>query len=100
MGGCGLLDRLRRDNRLVVATFACPRRLSRRSRSKRPHPPIYLAADAPSALKRAATLANEWNPVGIPFDGLGHMMANFRNMAEAAGRDPATDEVVVRANLS
>jgi probable F420-dependent oxidoreductase len=65
-----------------------------------PHPPIYLAAYAPSALKRAATLANGWNPTGIPVDGLRQMITNLRDMAKAAGKDPAAVEVVVRANLS
>jgi len=67
---------------------------------QKPHPPIYLAAYAPSALKRAATLANGWNPVGIPVDGLRQMITNLRDMAKAVGKDPAAVEVVVRANLS
>ena len=67
---------------------------------QKPHPPIYLAAYAPTALKRAATLANGWNPVGIPVDGLRQMITNLRDMAKAAGKDPAAVEIVVRANLS
>ena len=30
---------------------------------QKPHPPIYLAAFAPAALKRLATVADGWNPV-------------------------------------
>lgn len=80
--------------------FRVPKAIIAPKPIQKPHPPIYLAAYAPSALKRAATLANGWNPVGIPFDGLGQMMTNLRGMAEAAGRDPAAVEVVLRANLS
>jgi len=36
---------------------------------EKPHPPIYLTAYAPAALKRATTLANDWMPVGIPLGG-------------------------------
>ena len=66
---------------------------------KKPHPPIYLAAFVPQALRRAAVYANGWNPVGIPADGMAKMMAQLREMAAAAGRDPAAMEVVVRANI-
>src|SRR3954452_2556512 len=33
---------------------------------QKPHPPIYLAAFAPPALKRIATSAQGWNPVMVP----------------------------------
>ncbi|MBI1894244.1 MAG: LLM class F420-dependent oxidoreductase [Candidatus Rokubacteria bacterium] len=66
---------------------------------QKPHPPIYLAAYAPAALKRAATLANGWLPVGVPVEGMAQMMTHLREMAKAAGRDPSTLELVVRANL-
>ncbi len=66
---------------------------------QKPHPPIYLAAFAPAALKRAATLANGWLPVGVPVEGMTQMLAQLREMARAAGRDPSTLELVVRANL-
>ena len=37
---------------------------------QQPHPPIYLAAFAPPAMKRLATMANGWNPVAIPLEGM------------------------------
>ena len=43
--------------------------------------------------------ANGWNPVGIPAEGMAKMMAQLREMAKAAGRDPSAMEVVVRANV-
>lgn len=80
--------------------FQVPRSIIQPKPVQKPHPPIYLAAFSPGALKRAATLANGWNPVGVPLDGLKQMMAGLKDMAQAAGRAPAAVEVVLRANLS
>jgi alkanesulfonate monooxygenase SsuD/methylene tetrahydromethanopterin reductase-like flavin-dependent oxidoreductase (luciferase family) len=49
-----------------------------------------MAAYAPGALNRVARLADGWLPVGIPLAGVGAMMGQVRQMAEAAGRDPAS----------
>jgi probable F420-dependent oxidoreductase len=65
---------------------------------QKPHPPIYIAAFAPAALKRLATHANGWNPVAIPVDGMAQMFAGARQMAKEAGRDPSSLKLVVRAN--
>jgi probable F420-dependent oxidoreductase len=40
---------------------------------QQPHPPIHLAAYAPSALGRAARLADGWLPTGIPLAGIKQM---------------------------
>jgi probable F420-dependent oxidoreductase len=66
---------------------------------QKPHPPIYLAAFAPPALKRLARVANGWNPVGIPVEGMAQMFAGIQQMAKDAGRDPSSLEMIVRANL-
>lgn len=66
---------------------------------QKPHPPIYLAAFAPGALKRAATQANGWNPAGIPLEGMKQMIGGLKDMAREAGRDPDEVQVVVRALL-
>ncbi len=66
---------------------------------QKPHPPIYLAAFAPPALKRLATMADGWNPVAIPAAGMAQMFAGIKQMAKEAGRDPSTLTMVVRANL-
>jgi len=66
---------------------------------QKPHPPIYLAAFAPPAMKRLATMADGWNPVAIPAAGMAQMFEGIQQMAKAAGRDPSTLEMVVRANL-
>ena len=80
--------------------FHIPKSIIQPKPVQKPHPPIYLAAFSPGALKRAATLANGWNPAGVPLEGMEQMMASLRSMAQAAGRDPAALEMVVRANLA
>jgi len=66
---------------------------------QKPHPPIYMAAFAPAALKRVATMADGWNPVAIPPDGMAQMFGSIQQMAKEAGRDPSSLRMVVRANL-
>ena len=66
---------------------------------QKPHPPIYMAAYTPSAMKRVATEANGWFPVGIPLSGVGPMFEGIKGMAKEAGRDPSALELIVRANV-
>ena len=66
---------------------------------QKPHPPIYMAAFTPSALKRVATEANGWFPVGIPLSGVGPMFDGIKSMAKNAGRDPSALELIVGANV-
>ncbi len=66
---------------------------------QKPHPPIYMAAFAPAAMKRVATMADGWNPTMIPVAGMAEMFDGLKQMAKEAGRDPSSLELVVRANL-
>jgi len=66
---------------------------------QKPHPRIYMAAFAPSALERVARLADGWNPTGIPVEGMAQMFASIKQMASEAGRDGSSLEMVIRANL-
>ena len=66
---------------------------------QKPHPPIYMAAFAPPALQRVATMADGWNPVGVPLAGMEQMFGTIKGMAKKAGRDPSALAMVVRANL-
>jgi alkanesulfonate monooxygenase SsuD/methylene tetrahydromethanopterin reductase-like flavin-dependent oxidoreductase (luciferase family) len=66
---------------------------------QKPHPPIFMAAFTPPALKRVAQEADGWFPVGIPISGLAQMFQGIKGMTRDAGRDPATLELIVRANL-
>src|ERR1051325_5279743 len=64
---------------------------------QKPHPPIYMAAFTPAALKRVAAEADGWLPVGIPLSGIAEMFGQIRNMATSAGRDPSALELVINA---
>lgn len=66
---------------------------------QKPHPPIYMAAFTPSAMKRVAAEANAWLPVGIPLSGLGAMFDSIRDMAKEAGRDSSALELIVTAGV-
>jgi probable F420-dependent oxidoreductase len=66
---------------------------------QKPHPPIYMAAFAPSALKRVATEANGWFPVGIPLSEVGSMFDGIKDMAKAAGRRPSELELIIAAGV-
>jgi probable F420-dependent oxidoreductase len=66
---------------------------------QKPHPPIYLAAFAPPALNRLATMADGWNPVGLPVEAMAQMFDGIKQMAKQAGRDPSALQMIVRANF-
>ena len=66
---------------------------------QKPHPPIYMAAFTPSAMKRVAAEANGWFPVGIPLNGVGPMFEGIKGTAKEAGRDPSALELIIRANV-
>lgn len=66
---------------------------------QKPHPPIYMAAFTPGAMKRAAREANGWFPVGIPLSALGSMFEAIKGMVREAGRNPESFELLVRGNL-
>ena len=66
---------------------------------QKPYPPIFMAAYTPPAMMRVATLANGWNPAGVPIEGMAQMFGAIRKMAKDAGRDPSELQLIVRANL-
>jgi probable F420-dependent oxidoreductase len=66
---------------------------------QKPHPPIYMAAFTPRAMKRVSTEANGWLPVGIPLSAVGPMFDEIKNMANHAGRDPSALELIVAAGV-
>jgi len=66
---------------------------------QKPHPPVYMAAFAEPALRRVASMADGWNPVAIPVDGMAQMFSTIKQMSKEAGRDPSSLRMVVRANL-
>jgi probable F420-dependent oxidoreductase len=66
---------------------------------QKPHPPIYMGAFVPAAMRRIAREADGWTPVGIPLAALPEMFAVLKGMAAEHGRDPAALQMVFRANF-
>src|SRR5215470_7404478 len=62
---------------------------------QKPHPPIYLGAFVPAALKRLAKLADGWNPVFLPLPVMAQMYESLRQTAQEAGRDPGSIGMIV-----
>jgi probable F420-dependent oxidoreductase len=79
--------------------YTLPRSVIETKPVQKPHPPIYMAAFVPAALNRIARLADGWNPVAIPVDGMQKMFEGLKQMAKEAGRDPSRLQLVVRANV-
>jgi len=50
-------------------------------------------------MKRVATEANGWFPVGIPLSGVGSIFDEIKSMAKNAGRDPSTLELILGAGV-
>lgn len=66
---------------------------------QKPHPPIYMAAFSPGAMKRVAAKADGWTPVAVPVSAMAEMLDGIKNMAKAEGRKPEDIQLVVRANV-
>jgi probable F420-dependent oxidoreductase len=79
--------------------FSLPKSHIQAKPAQKPHPPIYIAAFAPPALKRLATMADGWNPTGLPIEAMAQMWGAIRQMADAAGRNPSELKMIVRGNL-
>ena len=79
--------------------FTLPKSVFKIKPVQKPHPPIYLGAFSPNALRRTGRVANGWNPVFLPVNAMKDMIGQIRNAAKDAGRNPNEIEVIVRANI-
>ncbi len=79
--------------------FQVPKSIVQLKPVQKPHPPIYLAAYTPGAMKRVATFADGWMPAGVPSAAMSQMMDGIRGMAQEAGRNSSDLKMVVRANV-
>jgi len=80
--------------------FQLPKSIIQPKPVQQPYPPIYLAAFAPGALKRVATLADGWMPVSMNVDQVKPIISQIRNMAKEAGRGAADVKIIMRGNLA
>jgi probable F420-dependent oxidoreductase len=64
--------------------------------AQKPHPPVYLGGNGPMTMRHAAEWADVWYPTG-PLDDptLERSVPCFRQLVEAAGRDPEAVRVGV-----
>ena len=79
--------------------FQLPKSIIQPKPIQKPHPPIFMAGFAPLAMKRVATFADGWMPVGLSVDQLKLMAKQIKDMVKNAGRDPAAFKVVARYNI-
>jgi len=61
--------------------------------------PVLIGATTPAGIERAARIADGLNPIAFSPESLRGMVRGFRDAAAAAGRDPDTLTVAVRANV-
>jgi len=66
---------------------------------QRPRPPITVGGYAPSALRRAATLADGYNGGNVPFADIAAILRQLAEVAASVGRDPASLAVVCRGSF-
>ena len=73
--------------------YQIPKSYMNRKPVQKPHPPIYLAAFATAAMKRLATVADGWNPVMVPVDGMAQNNCNqIQTMVRSS---PNADQPIV-----
>jgi probable F420-dependent oxidoreductase len=80
--------------------FQLPKSIIQPKPVQKPHPPIYLAAFSPGAMKRTARFADGWMPVGSTIDQLRTTATQLRNMTKEHGRNPADLKIIARYNLT
>ena len=62
---------------------------------QKPHPPILMGGDGPKTFDRVIEFCDGWIPIGIRSPNLAAKVADLRQRAEAAGRDPNSIRVSV-----
>jgi probable F420-dependent oxidoreductase len=56
--------------------------------TQQPHPPVLVGGSGPTVLDRVVAFGDAWMPVGTPPEHLAPRIAELRERAAAAGRDP------------
>jgi probable F420-dependent oxidoreductase len=80
--------------------FQLPKSIIQPKPVQKPHPPIYLAAFSPGAMKRTAMLADGWMPVGMTVEQLKSTSTQLRGVVKEVGRNPADVKVIARYNFA
>ncbi len=69
--------------------FQMSRGFTLRFQTQRPHIPIFIASLTPPSVRLTARHADGWLPIYIPVERLAGEIEGLRQVATAAGRDPA-----------
>jgi probable F420-dependent oxidoreductase len=62
--------------------------------ARKPHPPVLLGGSSQYVFKRIVEWGDGWLPTGVPLATLARGRATLNDLAEKAGRDPKTIEVI------
>ncbi|MEW6298444.1 MAG: LLM class F420-dependent oxidoreductase [Thermodesulfobacteriota bacterium] len=62
--------------------------------ARKPHPPVLLGGSSKYVFKRIVEWGDGWLPTGVPLEALTRGRATLNELAEKAGRDPKTIEVI------
>ena len=62
---------------------------------QKPHPPIHVGGGFPGGARRAIRYGDGWFPIGGRDGDIAERLAQFQEMTQEAGRDPAALEVSV-----
>lgn len=65
---------------------------------QRPHPPLTIGGYGPTVIRRAVTLGDGFNGGNVPLAQVAPLVAQIKDAAREAGRDPATLHVVSRGS--
>jgi probable F420-dependent oxidoreductase len=63
--------------------------------AQQPHPPILVGGNAPNVLKRVVAWGDGWMPGRVSVEDIRRGCTTLRQLAEQAGRDPMSLEVMV-----
>ncbi len=63
--------------------------------ASKPHPPVYLGGNARNVFKRVVAYGDGWMPVRATPDDVRAARAALDELADAAGRDPKSIEIVI-----
>jgi probable F420-dependent oxidoreductase len=80
--------------------FQLPKSIIQPKPAQKPHPPIYLAAYSPGAMKRTAKFADGFMPVGMPLEQVKSTITQLRNLAKDAGRNLTDLKLILRYNFA
>ena len=78
--------------------YTLPRSIVEPRPVQKPHPPITIGGYGPTVIRRAVTLGDGFNGGNVPLAQVAPLVAQIKDAARAAGRDPDALHVVSRGS--